>query len=224
MRLLVVEDEPDMSCVLVNRLREENYNIDVCSDGRMALEYLLSAEYDGAIMDVMLPSMNGFEVLKNARGAGIQTPILFLTARDSADDIVRGLDLGANDYMVKPFNFEEFLARVRVLTRNKPDVAENTYCCGDLKMDCNTHEVSRAGIPISLSPREFSILLYMIRNKNIIVSRAQIEENIWSMDYDGSSNLVDVYIRYLRRKIDDNFEYKMIRTIRGAGYVLKCEE
>lgn len=224
MRLLVVEDEKDLNRIIVHRLTAEGYNVEFCYDGETASDYLLSAQYDGAILDVMLPGMDGFQVLEKVRRAGIQTPVLFLTARDDTEDVVKGLNLGADDYVLKPFVFAEFLARVKVLTRRKPEISGNVYRCGDLTVDCNTHKVERAGVPISLSPREFWILLYLVRNKNIIVTREQIESNVWSLDYSGSSNVVDVYIRYLRRKIDENFDYKMIQTIRGTGYVLRCEE
>ena len=150
--------------------------------------------------------------------------MLFLSARGDTEDIVRGLDTGADDYIVKPFVFKELLARIKVMTRRKPEIQENVYRCGDLTVDYNTHEVTRNGISITLSPKEFAVLLYLVRNKNIIVTREQIESNIWKLQSEGSSNLVDVYIRYLRRKIDEDFEEKMICTIRGTGYMLKCEE
>jgi len=224
MRLLVVEDEKDMNRVIVKSLTSEGYNVENCFDGNTALDYLISQKYDGAILDVMLPGLNGFQILEVIRKKGIETPVLFLTARDDSDDIVKGLDCGADDYIVKPFVLSEFLARVRVLIRRKPEVCENVYWCGDLKLDCNTREAERGGTTIKLSPKEYWILLYLMRNKNIIVTREQIESNIWDLDYSGSSNVIDVYIRYLRRKLDDSFEEKMIQTIRGVGYMLKCEE
>ena len=224
MRLLVVEDEKDMNRILVNKLEKEGYNVDSCFDGDAAIDYLTLADYDGVIMDIMLPGMDGFQVLKKLRAAGKQTPVLFLSARADTEDIVEGLDIGADDYMVKPFVFKELLARIKVMTRRKPEIQENIYRCGDLIIDYNTHEVTRNHIPITLSPKEFAVLLYLVRNKNIIVTREQIESNIWKVQSEGSSNLVDVYIRYLRRKIDDAFDEKMICTIRGTGYMLKCEE
>lgn len=224
MRLLVVEDEKDMNRILVNKLEKEGYNVDFCYDGDAAMDYLTLAEYDGVIMDIMLPGMDGFQVLKKHRASGKQTPVLFLSARGDTEDIVEGLDIGADDYMVKPFVFKELLARVKVMTRRKPEIQENVYRCGDLTVNYNTHEVTRDGKEISLSPKEFSVLLYLVRNKNIIVTREQIESNVWKMQSEASSNLVDVYIRYLRRKIDEDFAEKMICTIRGTGYVLRCEE
>ena len=224
MRLLVVEDEKDMNHILVSKLEKEGYNVDYCFDGDAAIDYLTLADYDGVILDIMLPGLDGFQVLKKLRAAGKQTPVLFLSARGDTEDIVRGLDTGADDYIVKPFVFKELLARIKVMTRRKPEIQENVYRCGDLTVDYNTHEVTRNGISITLSPKEFAVLLYLVRNKNIIVTREQIESNIWKLQSDVSSNLVDVYIRYLRRKIDDDFEEKMICTIRGTGYMLKCEE
>lgn len=224
MRLLVVEDEKDLNRILVNKLEKEGYNVDYCYDGNTAADYLMLAEYDGVIMDIMLPGIDGFQVLKKLRAAGRQTPVLFLSARGDTEDIVEGLNLGADDYMVKPFVFKELLARIKVMTRRKPEIQENIYRCGSLIVDYNTHEVTREGNKISLSPKEFAVLLYLVRNKNIIVTREQIESNVWKMQSEGSSNLVDVYIRYLRRKIDDDYEEKMICTIRGTGYMLKCSE
>lgn len=224
MRLLVAEDDRDMNQIITKSLVAEGYNVESCSDGRTALDYLVGDVYDGVVLDVMMPEMDGFSVLKKMRAAGVQTPVLFLTARDDTSDIVRGLDYGADDYMVKPFVLEELMARVKVLTRKHNDNHENVYYCDDLKVDCNTREVERGGEVISLSPKEYWVLLYLVRNKNITVTREQIEANIWTIDSNVSSNVVDVYIRYLRRKIDDNHEKKMIQTIRGIGYRLVCEE
>ncbi|MCI8634522.1 MAG: response regulator transcription factor [Eubacterium sp.] len=224
MRLLVVEDEKDMNQIIVKELESEGYVVDSCYDGESAFDYLCMAEYDGVILDIMVPKMDGFTILKKVRSRGIATPILFLSAKSDVDDIVRGLDLGADDYMVKPFEFKELLARVRMITRKKVDVRENIYTCGGLVIDCNTCSVKRDGRQIELSSKEYAVLLYLIRNKNVVVTREQIESNIWSIDRYSNSNLVDVYIRYLRKKIDDNFDFKMIQTIRGVGYVLKEDE
>lgn len=224
MKILVVEDEKDMNHIIQKELESEGYLVDVCFDGESAYDYLTMEEYDGVVLDVMLPKMNGFEVLKKARGCGIQTPVLFLSARSCIDDIVEGLDIGADDYMIKPFAFQELSARVRAMTRKKVGVRENIYRCGELVVDCNEHIVKRKNKVINLSPKEFSVLLYLIRNQNIVVTREQIEANIWDMDHDSYSNVIDVYIRYLRKKIDDPFAFKMIQTIRGVGYVLRAEE
>lgn len=224
MRLLVVEDEKDLNKIIVKNLEAEGYIVDYCYDGEDAVIYMTTIHYDAVILDVMIPKLNGFDVLKKIREMKIETPILFLTARDNVEDIVFGLNIGADDYMVKPFSFDELMARLRVIVRRKPEVRENIYTCGDLILNVNTRQVTRQGKKISLSPKEYAILECLIRNKNIVLTRAQIESNIWNMDYNGESNVIDVYIRYLRRKIDDDFEEKLIQTIRGTGYMLKCEE
>ena len=194
-----------------------------CATGEEAKEFLAMADYDVAILDVMLPGISGFDVLKWARGQKMEVPVLFLTARDSVEDKVRGLDLGADDYLTKPFAFEELLARLRMLTRKKAGSKTNIYTLEDLTVDCGRHIVERAGSPITLSRREFAILEYMIMNKDIVLTRSQIEEHIWDYDYEGSSNMIDVYIRYLRKKIDEPFSPKLIHTVRGRGYVLRVD-
>lgn len=224
MRLLVVEDEKDLNRIIVKNLEAEGYIVDSCYDGEDAVIYLTTIQYDAVLLDVMIPKLSGFEVLKKIREMKIETPVLFLTARDNVEDIVFGLNIGADDYMVKPFSFDELMARLRVIVRRKPEVRENIYTCGDLTLNVNTRQVTRQGKKISLSPKEYAILECLIRNKNIVLTRAQIESNIWNMDYSGESNVIDVYIRYLRRKIDDDFDEKMIQTIRGTGYMLKCDE
>ena len=224
MHILVVEDEKDLNKLIKKKLEEENYVVDSCYDGQSALEYLTLAEYDGAILDVMIPYKNGFEVLKEIRKKGIQTPVMFLTAKSETKDIVGGLDSGADDYMVKPFEFSELLARLRVMLRKQSGVKENIYRCGDLEVNVNDRTVRRAGKDINVSAKEFSVLVYLVRNQNIVVTREQIESNVWNIDNDIASNVVDVYIRFLRKKIDEGFENKMIQTIRGVGYILKCTE
>lgn len=223
MRILVVEDEQDMNRLITKKLESDNYCVDSCFDGATALDYIRMAEYDGVILDVMLPKMDGFTVLSKLREEGNKTPILMLTARSEVKDKVAGLDAGADDYLTKPFDFSELMARLRVLVRKQTGIKENIYRCGDIEVNVNEQKVTRGGKNINLSPREFAILLYMIRNQNIVLSRDQIEANVWSLHNETSSNVVDVYIRYLRRKIDDNYEVKMIQTIRGTGYMLKCE-
>lgn len=224
MRLLVVEDEKDMNRILVKGLEAEGYVVDSCFDGESGLDYLCMEEYDGVVLDVMLPKMDGFTVLKTARSRGVTTPVLFLTAKSGIHHIVQGLDIGADDYLVKPFDFRELYARIRMITRKKADVKENIYTCGDLVVDCNSCSVKRGEVSIELSPKEYSVLIYLIRNHNIVVTREQIEDNIWDLNREGGSNLIDVYIRYLRKKIDDPFETKLIHTIRGVGYVLREQE
>ena len=224
MRLLVVEDEKDLNRIIVRTLEAEGYLIDACYNGMDAMAYITTIEYDAVILDVMLPELNGFEVLKRMRSLKLEIPVLFLTARDRVEDIVFGLNSGADDYMVKPLSFDELLARIRVITRRNPEVRENIYQCGDLVINCNDRSVTRQGKEIVLSPKEYAVLEYLARNKNVALTRSQIESNIWDMDYDNESNVIDVYIRYLRKKIDDDYEEKLIQTVRGVGYMLKCEK
>lgn len=223
MRLLVVEDEIHLLNILKKRLMKEHYSVDACSDGEEAMEYIRMTPYDGIVLDIMLPGKDGISILKQMRKEGNHTPVLLLTARDSIEDRVKGLDTGADDYLVKPFAFEELLARIRVMLRKQGEVRpqEEIFTVSDLSVDCKSHEVKRNGKKIELSSKEFSLLEYMIRNKGKVLSREQIENHIWDYDYMGSSNMVDVYIRYLRKKIDEPYEKKFIQTVRGVGYVLK---
>lgn len=222
MRILVVEDELDLNHIICNKLTKEGYNVDSCFDGQAALDYLETASYDGAIMDIMIPKKDGMSVLKTIRAEGIQVPVLFLTAKSETQDIVRELDAGASDYMTKPFEFSELLARLRVMLRTVHISNDSILNYGSLQIDTNNHRVVRDGVTVDLTVREYAILEYLVRNRNIVVTREQIRANIWSIDDDINSNVVDVYIRYLRRKIDDPFEEKLIHTIRGVGYRLEC--
>lgn len=222
MRILVVEDELDLNHIICNKLTKEGYNVDACFDGQAALDYLETASYDGAIMDIMIPKKDGMSVLKTIRAEGIQVPVLFLTAKSETQDIVRELDAGASDYMTKPFEFSELLARLRVMLRTVHISNDSILNYGSLQIDTNNHRVVRDGVTVDLTVREYAILEYLVRNRNIVVTREQIRANIWSIDDDINSNVVDVYIRYLRRKIDDPFEEKLIHTIRGVGYRLEC--
>lgn len=224
MRLLVAEDEADLRNLLARRLEEEKYSVDACGNGEEAMDYLACAEYDGIILDIMMPKMDGLAVLRKLRDRRDPTPVLLLTARDRIEDRVEGLDLGADDYMVKPFAFEELLARIRVMLRKKAGNASNEYRLADLVVDTATRRVWRGGREISLSAKEFSVLEYMIMNAGIVLSREKLEQHIWNYDYAGGSNVIDVYIRYLRRKIDEGQKSKLIHTVRGAGYVLKEKE
>lgn len=221
MRILVAEDEKDMNRLISKRLKAENYSVDSCYNGREVFEYLECAEYDGMILDIMMPVMDGIQVLKKIRAAGNQMPILLLTARDSIEDRVKGLDAGADDYLVKPFAFEELLARIRVMLRKPVTIKSNTYIVGDLEIQVDSRKVFRQGKEISLSSKEFTLLRYMVQNAGIVLSREKLEQHIWNYDFSGGSNVIDVYIRYLRKKIDEGFEKKLIHTVRGAGYVLK---
>ena len=221
MRILVAEDERDMNRLISKRLAAENYSVDSCYDGVQVMEYLECAEYDGIILDIMMPRMDGIQVLKKMRSQNCQIPVLLLTARDSIEDRVNGLDAGADDYLVKPFAFEELLARYRVMLRKPASVKSNVYRAGDLEVHVDTCQVFRGGKEISLSGKEFSLLRYMIQNQGIILSREKLEQHIWNYDFSGGSNVIDVYIRYLRKKIDEGQEKKLIHTVRGAGYVLR---
>ena len=222
MRVLVVEDEKDLSSIICSKLVKEGYNVDACYDGQAALDYMEAENYDGAIMDIMIPNKDGITVLREMRNAGIQVPVLFLTAKTETQDIVRGLDAGASDYMTKPFEFSELMARLRVMLRTQNPVNENVITCGSLVGDMNNRQAIRDGKVIDLTVREYAILEYLARNRNVVVTREQIRVNIWNIDDDVNSNVIDVYIRYLRRKIDDNYEEKLIHTIRGVGYKLEC--
>lgn len=223
MRILVVEDERNLLNVIRKRLEKEHYSTDGVGDGTEALEYIRQTDYDAVILDIMLPGMSGTEVLKTMRREGNRTPVLFLTARDAMEDRVRGLDLGADDYLVKPFGFEELLARIRVMIRRNSQSGEldNALHAGNLTMDIKTHQVHRGDVEIELSAREFQILEYLMRNKGCVLTREAIEAHVWNYDYIGGSNMIDVYIRYLRRKIDEGQEEKLIQTVRGKGYVLR---
>ena len=225
MRILVIEDEKNLNDIIVKRLKVEHYGVDACYDGAEGLDYILATEYDAIILDVMLPKINGFEILKKIRDKKIKTPVLLLTAKDSVEDKVRGLDLGADDYLLKPFAFDELLARIRVLLRkaSNTETANNIFSIANLSVDVTSRTVKRDDKSLKLSTREFTILEYMIRNKGKILSRDTIEQHIWNYDYEGGTNVIDVYIRYLRKKIDDGYEPKLIHTIRGIGYVLKVE-
>ena len=223
MRILIAEDEKDLNRIITSRLKAEHYSVDSCFDGREALEYLESAEYDAAVLDIMMPGLSGLEVLKRIRAEGNQVPVLFLTARDGVDDRVKGLDCGADDYLVKPFAFEELLARLRVMLRRTAGNSHTTdeLTLADLTINMKSHQVARGGRAIELSGKEYAVLEYLMRNQGHVLSREQIEQHVWSFDYEGGSNMVDVYIRYLRRKIDEGFEQKLIHTVRGAGYVMR---
>lgn len=223
MRILVVEDEKDLRNIIKKRLVREHYSVDACGDGEEALDYMEMTSYDGVLLDIMLPGKDGFAVLKEVRQMGNDTPILLLTARDGIEDRVKGLDLGADDYLIKPFAFEELLARIRVMMRRKPKFVTNQLKIADLTLDRDTRIVTRAGKEISLSSKEFMVLECLMRNQNIVMTRQQIEQNAWNYDYEGGSNVIDVYIRYLRKKIDAGYEKKLIHTVRGTGYVMREE-
>ena len=221
MRILIVEDEQDLRQVLVKRLIADHYSVDAVDNGADALYYMSLADYDCVLLDIMIPNINGLEVLRTIRSEDKTIPVLLLTARDAIEDRVIGLDSGADDYLVKPFAFDELLARIRVLTRRQFGSVSNILHVEDLMVDCNARTVMRGNKEIELSSKEFAILEYLIRNKGIVLSREKIEQHVWNYDYEGGSNIVDVYIRYLRKKIDSEHELKLIQTVRGSGYVLR---
>ncbi|MCD8330897.1 MAG: response regulator transcription factor [Lachnospiraceae bacterium] len=221
MRILFAEDEQDLNRIVTQKLTSDGYSVDSCLDGREALDALACTEYDAVILDVMMPGADGYTVLRALRNAGKKTPVLFLTARDSIEDRVKGLDAGANDYLVKPFSFEELTARIRAMTRVSHGHATSELRVGDLVMDCAARRVTRGGREISLSAKEYALLEYLMHNQGIVLSREKIEDHIWNYDYEGGTNVVDVYISYLRRKIDSGQDVKLIQTVRGQGYVLR---
>lgn len=200
MRLLFVEDEPDLREVLKKQLQSSGYSVDACGDGLEALDYMQLTAYDAIILDIMLPGLDGLSVLQKMRTAGDKTPVLLLTARGSVEDRVAGLDLGADDYLVKPFAFDELVARLRVLLRRSSGQVSNVLRCGDLEMDLSSRSVSRDGRELQLSAKEFAVLEYLLRNQGVVLTRETIENHVWDYDFEGGSNVVDVYIRYLRKK------------------------
>lgn len=223
MRILIAEDEKSLNTIISKKLTSDGYSVDSCYDGEEAINILSYTEYDAVVLDIMMPKADGYEVLRALRNAGRSTPVLFLTAKDSVSDKVKGLDSGANDYLVKPFAFEELTARLRALTRTSFGMNGNVIKVADLSLDCSTQKVTRAGKTIVLSGKEYALLEYLMRNKGIIISREKIEDHIWNFSYEGGTNVVDVYISYLRKKIDDGQTKKLIHTIRGRGYLIAEE-
>ena len=221
MRLLLAEDERDLNRLITKKLTSAGYSVDSFFDGEEAIHVLSYTDYDGVILDIMMPKADGFAVLRALRERGKTTPVLLLTARDAIADRVRGLDSGANDYLVKPFAFDELLARIRAMTRLSFGASESVLTVGDLTLNLATQEVRRGGQPITLSAKEYALLEYLMHNQGIVLSREKIENHIWNLDYEGGTNVVDVYISYLRKKIDEGHKEKLIHTVRGRGYVLR---
>jgi DNA-binding response OmpR family regulator len=222
MRVLVVEDERRLARLLRRVLEEERYTVDEAHDGVEGEDLARTGVHDVIILDVMLPGRDGLTVCRNLRRDRVATPILMLTARDTVPDRVTGLDAGADDYLVKPFAFAELLARLRALTRRRtPELAPTRLEAGDLVMDLVKHEVTRAGKVIDLTPREYALLEYFLRHPGHVLSRARLLEAVWRYDAEVTSNVVDIYVHYLREKIDRGFERKLLHTVRGAGYVLR---
>ena len=221
MRLLVVEDQMELREILRRQLDEKGYAVDACPDAFQAQDYLEAAEYDIVILDIGLPGMDGVALLEWIRRKNLDIQVLLLTAMDSIEDKVRGLDSGADDYMTKPFAFEELLARLRMLARKKNPSRTNIYTVADLNLNIATGVCRRAGREIFLSRREYAVLEYLVMNKGQVLSREQIEEHVLDYSYEGASNLIDVYIRYLRRKVDEGHGKKLIYTVRGRGYMIR---
>lgn len=221
MKILVVEDEESLNEVIVKHLKKQGYSVDSCMTGDDVSYYLDMSEYDAVLLDVMLPGKTGWEILREMRAEGNDTPVMMLTARDSVEDKVKGLDEGADDYLTKPFSFEELLARIRMITRKRAGKHTNVYKFEDLTVDSGAKTVERSGEMIDLSAKEFALLELLIMNKGMVLSRETIEEHLWDYEYEGASNMVDVYIRYLRKKIDENHARKLIQTVRGQGYVMR---
>jgi len=223
MRILLAEDERDLNNIITQKLTADGYSVDRCFDGEEAIDILSYTEFDAVILDIMMPKADGFAVLNALRSMGKTTPVMFLTAKDAISDRVRGLDSGANDYLVKPFSFEELSARLRAMTRTSFGIASNVLHVADLSMDCNAHTVTRGATEIHLSAKEYAMLEYLMYNQGRVLSREMIEDHVWNFDYEGGTNVVDVYISYLRKKIDDGYDKKLIHTVRGRGFVLKEE-
>lgn len=223
MRILLVEDEKDLAAIIKKGLEEKGYSVDVAHDGEEGLYMAENYPADVIILDIMLPIMDGLTILKKIREQEIKTPVLMLTAKGTIPDKIKGLDQGADDYLSKPFDFSELLARIRALIRRSGDVKEAIIGVGDLKIDTATHEVKREGRLILLSAKEYALLEYLAYNKEHVVSRFDITEHIYSEEFDLDSNVIDVYINFLRKKIDKGFDTKLIHTVRGAGYILKEE-
>lgn len=221
MRILVAEDEKDLNRIVAAKLKAEGYSVDSCYDGEEAMEILSYTEYDAVLLDIMMPKADGYRVLNAMRSSGNHAPVLFLTARDAVEDRVKGLDSGACDYLVKPFSLEELAARVRAALRTAHGQTTNLLTAADLTVDCKTHEVRRGGMSIELSAKEYALLEYLMRNQGVVLSREKIENHIWNFDYEGGTNVVDVYISYLRKKLDDGQKPRLIHTVRGRGYVLR---
>ena len=223
MRMLVVEDEKNINRLISEVLCDEGYSVDSCFNGLEALEYVSCAHYDVIVLDIMMPKMDGIEFVKILRGRKDMTPVLFLTSRDSVADKVEGLDCGADYYLVKPFDSQELLAVIRAMVRKYTGTKSTVLTIADLSLDTVSHTAARGGKPIELTAKEFALLEYMMRNKNVVLTREMIENNLWNYDYKGGTNVVDVYVGYLRKKMDTGFEKQLIHTVWGMGWMFREE-
>ena len=224
MKILVVEDEKDLNRVITKHLKKNNYSVDSCFDGEEALDYISYGEYDLIITDIMMPKIDGYGLIKQLRNDKNSTPVIMLTAKDSLDDKILGLDSGADDYIVKPFEFDELLARIRVLMRRNYGFATNIIQVDDVVLDISKKQVTRSSESIVLTGKEYEVLEYLVQSKNRILSRDQIKEHVWDYDYEGDSNIIDVLIKNIRKKIDVENGKQIIYTNRGLGYVVKEED
>ena len=221
MKILVVEDEKDLNRVITKHLKKNNYSVDSCFDGEQALDYVLYGEYDLIITDIMMPKIDGYEFIKQLRVKGNSTPVIMLTAKDSLDDKILGLDSGADDYIVKPFEFDELLARIRVLMRRNYGFATNIIQVDDVVLDISKKQVTRSSESIVLTGKEYEVLEYLFKNKTGIISREQILNHVWDYDYEGASNIIDVIVKNIRKKLDVGSKKPIIHTKRGLGYFVK---
>jgi len=224
MKILVVEDEERVAQFIQKGLREEGHAVDVAYDGEQGAYLGTVNEYDLILLDLMLPKKDGISICRELREHGLSTPIMMLTARDTVEDKVQGLDAGADDYLPKPFSFDELLARVRALLRRRSEAKTPVLTIADLELDPISRRATRSGTPIRLTTKEYSLLEYMMRNPRRVLSRTLVGEHVWDMNFDPESNVIDVYVSHLRSKIDKNFDTKLIHTIRGQGYLLSDEE
>ncbi len=224
MKLLIAEDDPDLNKILVKKLRADGFDAESCFNGEEAVDRVQFADYDVVIMDIMMPVMDGIEALRTIRNQGISTPVIFLTAKDAVSDKVKGLNIGANDYIVKPFSFDELIARINAVTRTAGGNITDTITLGDLSLDVGSHIVKRGDETIPLGGKEYYLLEYMLMNKGRILSREKILSHVWGYDFEGGENIVDVYIHSLRKKIDTDGRTKLIHSVRGIGYVMRTEE
>lgn len=220
MKILIVEDQKELADLLVKRLKSF-FSADVCTDGQSALDYVNTYTYSALILDIMLPKVDGFTVVRKIRNSGNDVPILLLTARGDLEDRVKGLNAGADDYLVKPFEFDELLARLLALVRRSRQKTSPSLKVGDLELDTIHRRVTRQGIEIRVTGKEYMLLEFLMYHPNMLLTRYQLEQQVWDSDFEGTSNILDVYIRHLRKKIDDDFEEKMIETVRGQGYRLR---
>ena len=221
MRILVVEDETNLNRLICDTLCYEGFTTDSCFNGKEALEYIDNANYDVIVMDIMMPVMDGLTCIKEIRSQMISTPVILLTARSCVEDKVGGLEIGVDYYLTKPFSFDELIAVIRAMTRKYSDNKTNLLTVEDLSLNISTREVKRGNKEIHLSVKEYSLLEYLMRNKGVVLSREMIENNLWNYNYEGGTNVIDVYIGYLRKKIDAGFENKLIKTVWGVGWKIK---